>query len=224
MRNNPPLPAITGDVIRMVVTFFDTKASGANPKCRFDWMGLVFAGTGLNSDVNAFPTAFQTLAETTLKAVLPPTATIGLYQAQAVSRNDIVNAELVGTTFGTAGVNSLPSNAAAVIKRGTTVKGQHGRGRVSLPFVPDTFTTPATATDVLNATARTAYAAFIAAAWGTGVTPASITVNGRTYIPAITQTPPPGPNLVTLASPIFPGFVLLDPIVGSVRNRARKRR
>lgn len=58
---------------------------------------------------------------------------------------------------GTAGASNLALEIAANIRKETALKGRHGRGRIAMPAVPNTFVTPATAASVLNATGITAY-------------------------------------------------------------------
>jgi len=219
-RNNAPLPPIVGDCIKMVVTIVGTDRPGL---ITFPYMGTAFHGTGLAADVLAFPAAFKALAEATLKACLPPTATISQYEAQAVSRNDVRNTILSNAVIGTAGATSLPANVAAVIRRGAAIKGQHGNGRVSMPYIPNTFTTVATDPNLLNAAGLAAYNAFIAAVFGT-MAPVAVTVNGNNYYNALFQRPTPPSQLVTLGAPINVSYVLIETVLGTVKNRLRRRR
>jgi hypothetical protein len=220
-RTNASLPAIIGDCIKAVVNITGTDRVA---QLTIPFMGTVFSGAGLASDVAAFPAALKASIEATLKACLPLTATITLYQAQAVSRNDVRNASLVSNVAGTVALStSLPSNAGAVITRGVAVKGQHGRGRLTMPYVPNTFVTPAVDPNILNAGAITAYNAFIGALFGVSA-PAGIIVNGHTYYPALHQRPVPPAQVVSMGAVIVVSFCTLETTLGTIKNRLRRRR
>src|SRR4029077_10751149 len=98
---------------------------------------------------------------------------------------------------------------AAVIVRGTRLKGQHGSGRVMMPWVPNTFTTPATSPELLNAAGIAAYTAFMNAVFGTSA-PASVVAAGSTFNPAILSRPTPPSLLVTNGGIVQPAYTALD--------------
>lgn len=60
-------------------------------------------------------------------------------------------------TVGTVAGHALPAEVTAVLEKFTSLKGQHGRGRMEMPAVPISFTTPATNPNVLNAAGLVAY-------------------------------------------------------------------
>jgi hypothetical protein len=220
-RNNAFLAAIGGDCLQTVITVLGTDRPA---QLTMSWMSLAFQGAGLSADVTAFPAALKAALEPTLKACLPLTATITLYTAKCVSRNDVRNASVTSAQAGTVAMStSLPSNVAVIIQRGTFYKGQHGRGRLSMAYVPNTFITPATDPNLLNAAAVTAYTAFMVALFGTVAAPA-VSVNGHSYYPAILSRPTPPSQVVTNAAFISPSFCILDTLLGTVRNRGRRRR
>lgn len=70
---------------------------------------------------------------------------------------------------GTAGASNLPLEISANLRKETALKGRHGRGRIAMPGVPNTFVTPAAGSSVLNAAGIAAYDA-LAAALMTGLT------------------------------------------------------
>jgi hypothetical protein len=92
-----------------------------------------------------------------------------------------------------------------------------------MPFIPLTFTTPATAPDILNATGIAAYQAFINAVFGT-TSPSQITVNGHPYANCIATKPVPPSQVIGFASAVIPAYVGLEVLLGTIKNRLRKRR
>jgi hypothetical protein len=92
-----------------------------------------------------------------------------------------------------------------------------------MPYVPNTFVTPATDPNILNAAAQTAYNNFIAAMFGSSG-PIPVVVNGHSYYPALHQRPTAPSQLVTLAAIIGVSFVVLETLLGTVKNRLRRRR
>jgi hypothetical protein len=220
IRANQDLPAIIGDTLKLTALI-----SGKDrvAQISFPYMGTVFAGAGLAADVTAFGTAWVAAVTATLVAVLPTTSTLFQVDVAATNRLDVRTGQTTFTTVGTVVGNQLAENVAAVIVRGVAVKGQHGRGRVMMPQVPSSFTTPATDPNVLNATGQTAYTAFLQAVFGT-VAPPAIVVNGHSYYPAILQKPDPGSQLTSKAAVVGPAFCFIDVTLGTVRNRIRRRR
>jgi len=97
----------------------------------------------------------------------------------------------VATTVGTAGATSNPLEMAATIVKTSTLKGKHGRGRISMPAVPDTFITPATSPNQLNATGLAAYNALASALL------AGFVGGSTTWTPCITTRPTPPATLVS---------------------------
>lgn len=124
--------------------------------------------------------------------------------------NNIVG--VVSTTnSGTVGVRPaghLPTEVALVINRKSSVKGQHGRGRVSLPAI---------STGDVTASKMTLAAAITAVNTLAGGMSPTVTDGTNTYTPCIAQRAISSPKLVVGFSPItsvVPNFLL-----GTIRRR-----
>lgn len=119
-------------------------------------------------------------------------------------QTSITNAGSVGTRV----APHLPTQMAAVILRQCNVKGQHGRGRISLPAISAGDCTESTITLAAEKTALTnlSNAFFTTATDGINV-----------YIPVIAQRSPASPRLVTGASALTGARVNL--LLGTIRRR-----
>ncbi len=118
-------------------------------------------------------------------------------------------------TVGTVGAANLPLEMSVTIRKLTALKGQHGRGRISFPAVPTSFTTPAVDPNMLNAAGITAYSNIISNLTTTliiGPHNWQPYVVMRALIPA---TPP------TRGTPI--SSMLVDTVLGTARRRKEGR-
>ena len=103
-------------------------------------------------------TAFQEQVEPAYRDCL--TAQTNLYDVSVscLTQSSVLGANIdLGNNPGTVTGSSLPLEVAAVCARQSLLKGQHGRGRFSMPAVPVQFTTPSSNPNVLNAVGIVAY-------------------------------------------------------------------
>jgi hypothetical protein len=184
-RFNPPATPLNGTTLRHVV---QVTVQGQVTQVTFDYIAS-YVGPPSPSQISGFVAAWTTTYETLFLACLPPTANLSafitseLFFAATPTKVTIPP----GPRPGTAGVNNLPLEMAAVINKASSLRGQHGRSRTSMPAVPDTFTTPATDPNRINATGVGAYNAL----WNQLLVP--LADGGNTYGLAILTRPLP-PN------------------------------
>jgi hypothetical protein len=119
---------------------------------------------------------------------LAPQATAGdVYMELLVRATGKVSQSAVGVSarpFGIGGVSMAPTQAAAVVKKITGLAGRAFRGRVFVPFIPDSFLTTG---GELSAGVSAAYATFVALLFG----PQTFTVGGSstTVAPVLVHQP-----------------------------------
>jgi hypothetical protein len=188
-RSNAPAPAITGDVYRISLYMTNQNQVCINS---FDVMGDQFAsspGANMVALLNAWALNNQT-AFLTCMATL---CRLNYYLMQCLSSNVAPSIQKVAGASGSVATAPLPIEMAAIIKKTSALKGQHGRGRCFLPAVPVTFTTNTTDPNNLNAAALITYTALCTSI----LTPTP--AGGRVYTPCI-STRPIGPlHVVTNA-------------------------
>lgn len=211
MRLNPLPPAITGDVCRIVIQYLGLSGTYINT--------LDYQASALNAVTSAtlaaLAAAFQTAVEPSLKACLSDQATIAAYFASCLSLSTPATDFLVSGVAGTVAQPCLPNEMGAVIQKRTLLKGQHGRGRITLPAVPTTFTTPATNPDKINVTGGAAYSSLVTALEG------NLAAGGLTFTPCLSVRPAPPAILVTHAQQVT-NFAL-NTILGTARRRKEGR-
>lgn len=211
-RNNPPLPPLTFAVIRYTVqttylaqiyeSILDYIASG--PVTLSPTVLGVFDTNWRTANLTDF------LACISQDAMFVRTYTADLRPATTPT---VVNAS--GPTAGTVASHPLPGPVAAILTKRTNIKGQHGRGRMMMPWVGISFTTPATDPNVLNNTAFSAYNAFIAA-----IT-VPVAAGGANWTPSVITRPVPPAIAVTNGANIESWTV--QSILGTVRRRREGR-
>lgn len=152
-RTNPPVPIVTGPVIRNTVGVLFL---GQQFVVVCDYMGATPIGVNTGT-LTQFLTNWIIACETQWKGTLSPDASINKYLVSevAVGTTPTLVAPQVGK-IGTVAGTSENSILAAVATKYTAVKGQHGRGRFYFGPIPISFTSPAEP-DILNAGAITAY-------------------------------------------------------------------
>lgn len=160
-RNNPPAPAVTAAIARVTLT---TKTLGQLCLTTFDYLSNVPATSPSLADLTALAVQWDAgLSPKILACLSPQTAeyAISVAELHYGTTPTYVNLYAPGTV-GTAGATALPLEMGATLSRNGPLKGQHGRGRITMPGVPNTFVTPATDANILNAAALTAYGNLIA--------------------------------------------------------------
>lgn len=206
-RVNAPLPppgakavieiAVVGIVEgqRTVNTFYYAGAPAA-----------LLTSTDLLSAINAWTAAFLTDYKACLSS---DWAALGL-TATCLTQPTLqtVSAVAAGGVVGTGPASHAPNQVAVVISRYTATKGQHGRGRVYMPAVPDPWLTASSITGAAGIAAYTAFAADI----GTG-----ITVSGIAYAASVVQRAATSPRGIVGVGPIT--FTLPRYLTGTCRRR-----
>lgn len=213
-RVNMPQPVKTGNIIRISVYY----VTDVNVQITlFDYMNTAGATT-VAADVNNIASVFATAAQAQILACISPMSQIQQYIAQDISEGIAPSAISPVGVVGTAGTTYLPLEMQAGIRKLTSLKGQHGYGRVQMPAVPTTFTTPATDPNKLNAAGTTAYLALSIAMQ------VALTVGAHTYKPVVStriiQPKPPLPPISPLIT--HAGLItgtLVDGLLGTQRRR-----
>jgi hypothetical protein len=211
MRNNQPLPLLAPNAAALLTALF----TGANQIYEMTF-GYANSGAPVSAaDLLSLATAWVTEAQTDLLACLSEDITFTSVRVADAS-GGVLATQIATVTGGTGTVtaHAYPGPVAASILRNTNFRGQHGRGRISMPGVPLTFVTPATDPNALNSTAVTAYTALI------GVLANRITAS-QVWSPFLLTRPVPGSPLVTRGALITAWLV--DTILGSARRRKEGR-
>ncbi len=205
-----PLPSpASGNVVRMTV---ETLTNGQRCQNTFDYGDAI--GTPISaSALFTLIGDFQTQVQTQYLAVLSPLTTLVSVTASELKFGVTPSQVSIITpgTVGTAGATNLPLETGATMSRYSSIKGKHGRGRVTIPAVPNTFTTPATDANIINATGITAYNALSARLLGT------IVSGGNSWVPVLSVRPTPPSVLVSNTSGI--NSYVLRTTLGSARRR-----
>lgn len=207
MRNNPPAPPITGDLCRVTVAF--TGPSGIY-LIRLDYMANALSVV-TTSVLLALAAAVRTQVDTSLRGVVSNQLTVTNYTAACLSLSSPASQASASNLAGTVAAAPLPSEMGAVVRKLSLLKGQHGRGRITTPGVPVTFTTPATNPDSLNATGTGAFTTF------QNAVAANVTASGILFTPVISTTPLVPGALYTNAVVI--NLWSLDVTLGTARRR-----
>jgi hypothetical protein len=207
-RTNAIPPPITGDVYRMSIYTTSQSQVCINT---FDYMGSAFGATPATNMV-ALLNAWALNIQGPYLQCLATLARANYYLCQCVSSNTAPTIQKTISASGSVAAAPLPLEMAAILKKLSGLKGQHGRGRVFMPAVPTTFTTPTTDPNVLNTVGSLAYNALAI----TLLTAQA--VGGTTYLPVVSKRPVGPLNVVTNAA------VLLDmqPVSLLATQRRRK--
>lgn len=206
-RVNPPLPVvpaganvclyrIVGSVEnQLTVTTFYFMGGNAPPT-------TLQLGTILTNASNALRVLYLSCiaADWSLVSERIDVVNVNSIQGQTI----VTNAGALGSRV----APHLPTQMAAVILRQSNVKGQHGRGRISLPAISAGDCTESTITLAAEKTAL----ANLAAAFTT-----TITDGVNVYTPVIVQRSTATPRLVIGASPITGTHVNF--LLGTIRRR-----
>jgi len=208
-RNNPPAPVVTSPQLKLAI---ETVADGVRCQSVLSYNGQGNPYPTL-TDLQDFIAAWEAANEAQYLACLPPDAELVRYTCAEVGLGTCPTAVVLISPAepGTAGATHLPLEMAAVQTLRSNLKGQHGRGRLSMPAVPNTFTTPATDPNILNATGHTAYAALLAALL------ANIATALGTWVWTIHTRPSPPSVLVNSAANVVSATT--NDVLGTVRRR-----
>lgn len=213
-RNNPAAPTIVSALARVTI---GTVTSGQICLNTFDYLWSVPSTFASLADLTALGNAWDSAMDTLLKGVLSPlTALYSIAVAELHYGNAPTYTALYAPgTVGTAGATPLPLEIGASLARRGALKGQHGRGRVTMPAVPNTFTTPANDANRLNAAGLAAYVAFA----NQLIVP--LAVGGATWTHVISTRPvPPG---LTVDRAIAVSVYNVGVVLGTARTRKEGR-
>jgi len=132
-------------------------------------------------------------------------------RVDVVHRNDISGVDSFASagSGGTRAAGHLPTEVAIQLIRYSAVKGQHGRGRVSIPGVASA---DVTGSNISAGTLVTALNALVTQIL-TSVTDGS----GNTYVSAIGQRSTTSPKLIVGVSPVT--RIVVPTLLGTIRRR-----
>lgn len=208
-RNNPPAALITGPGVRVTLQY-QTDNNTQQNSIAYN-LGSSVVPTLL--DLQNFTTAWNT----TNLAPLQGTQTVNTTFFQLLvtevwyGLTPTYVATYTGGTTGsvTGGVYPLEVAVSAVWR--TSLKGQHGRGRIQFPNVPLSFVTPGTDPNSLNAAGISAYLSALAAL------NTSITTSLGIWFPVVIQRAIPPAVLSQRATQIASST--LNHVLGTQRRR-----
>lgn len=213
-RNNALAPLITGDIARITTTFESPSGNSTLIQNTFDFMRAGFSPGDLTSEIVFLGAVFVNNVSTTWAAVMNGGQQLVNVTVAILSRNDIATSVQQPAFSGGLSTATVNDMLAVVAVRRTPLKGQHGRGRISLGAVPTTFF-GANSNTVLTPLAYGKYVALCA------VFQRDITTSPGTWTPCITTRPPKGTFLVTRAAADV--IYSVDRVVGTVRRRKQGR-
>jgi hypothetical protein len=214
VRINADLPLFAP--LNAVVVVVQTKTDNQLSENTFGYLSTAPGGVtqiGLNQLAQNWAFVLQAL----YMDCLTVRTTITNILAALVSANDVPTGSfqpflgIVGTAAG----NPLPGEMAAIINRGTTTKGQHGRGRFSMPNVPAGFTSPGLDANILNGAGIVKYNAFMAQL------PNVLIGGGLTWLHSLLTRPLLPATIVSRGSVV--SSLTLNPLLGTVRRRKEGR-
>jgi len=214
-RVNAIAPVITGDVYRMLLNY---KFNGQQMFFGMDYMASNSAGNP-RVPLAALPGIWWAAVAMPLAAVFAGDVTFEALYAACISRSDIptiISTALAGTTTGSVVGGSLPSVMAAVMSKGSDLKGQHGRGRLMVgPPAASFVNTVGGDPDVLTAPALAFYATLATALMGPFALP------GQTAKPCISTRPLQPDTTVKNAAEVT--SIVTQPLLGTIRRRREGR-
>jgi len=183
----------------------------------FDWIART-AFTLTTSEMLSLISAHNSNSDVELLDCLSDQAVVENQVAISLTDASVPTVNLPRSVLnvGTAGVHNLPLEMSATLAKYTPLRGQHGRGRMSMPAVPVSFTTPATDPNLLNAAGITAYGAYIAKLVGT-----LTTATPKVWDPAVTERPVT-PDIITSRGGII-NLMIVRPVLGTARRRKEGR-
>ncbi len=203
----PPAPPVANNLIRITRT---SRADGQLCENTFDYVDATVTPIS-SANLDACCTNWKSFVDTTYLACLSPSSEMVSISAQELHFGTTPTQVQLDTpgTVGTAGTSCLPLEVGATLARVTDLKGKHGRGRITMPGVPDTFVTPTANSSELNATGVTAYDAL-------GVKLSSV-VPISAISPVVSTRPVPPSVLIDNAKPVT-GYITRI-ILGTQRRR-----
>jgi hypothetical protein len=160
-RTNAPLPVLATVAYRVTV-FYQLD----NQVCLWNMDYIMASSVQTASSEQNLANNFITACTTAIRGCLAADGLFSQVKVQCLTnpaRIPSIVAIIAGNQPGSVAGTHLPSEVAAIISKQTSTKGQHGRGRLYLPGVPNSFVTPGTDANRLNATGVAASAALATA-------------------------------------------------------------
>ncbi len=210
-RFNPPADPTTKAIARVTI---GTKTAGSICLTTFDYQWNTAATSPTLTDLNNLGNDWHTAFDTDFLACLSPQTSLYSTTVAELHYGTSPTYSVLDApgTVGTAGATALNLELGVTMTRYGPLKGQHGRGRITMPAVPNTFVTPATDSNVINATGLTAYNALAAGL----VSP--LVRGGSTWTPFISTRPVPPSTLVDF------GVLISNYAVRTIMGTARTRK
>jgi hypothetical protein len=207
---NAQAPLITGNLMRLVTS---VKASdGTMMDCLFDYMASTTDDSPVSS-MTAIWTAFNTTVRPTFLGCLATDASLWNVTIADIYPNTTPTALYTIVTPGTVTGSSLPNELQVTCDKTSTLKGQHGRGRIQMGPVPKTFQDTGANSNNITTAAQSIYAGLMSSFQAT------ITRGSINYSPVITTRPTAGtPYIYTRAQLTYTHVVRLT--MGTQRRRA----
>jgi len=214
MRVNAPLPALAAQPAVQITLFSVTSAQVCENTFQYITAGPAIPAT---SDLNQLAQDFWSLISAQAVLVTTGQTTFTQVTAALISSNNVPTGlyTLPGATVGAVAGSSLPLEMGAIMAKQTNVRGQHGRGRITLPAVPISFTTPATDPNIINAAGLTAYLNLA------NKFNAVLISGGVTWNAAVVTRPIPPAAVATNGTPIL--RVVTRALLGTARRRREGR-
>lgn len=206
-RTNPSLPAVANTECVVVVRVIG-KIENQTTMNTFYYFAPVNPPSALQ--IGTVGTNWQVSFAALYTACISADWTWVQTRVDVVSRNDLSGVSIVNLA-GTAGSRAAghePTQMGIVIRRGTTVKGQHGRGRFTLPAPASADITNSTVTSGALITALTNLENALINTVSDGV---------NNWTPCIAQRSPNSPKLVTGRAQI--NSYLANLVLGTIRRR-----
>lgn len=213
MRNNAPLPAITGPVARITQQVI---VHSQLCNVTFDYMSTVAAVIG-TADLLNLGSNWVTNFGANFRACMSQDASWVGYTVARLDVNTVPTGvfNISPAQAGTEAAASHPTDVCITLGRGTSVRGQHGQGRVLLPGVPLSFVTPATDPNRLNAAGVLAVGSFKDNLRGV------LTVGLISWVPVISTRPIAPATVVSKAGQVVTSVTRT--ILGTCRRRREGR-
>jgi hypothetical protein len=209
-RNNPPLPAITGDVIRITVLI---EADSQLLNNTFDYMSTTLSLPQLEAalEISGLLQQFVVNVIPAFTAWLDASVAINAVTAAYLNRTDVYSPFKAPIGVGTGSGGHLPLANQTTCRRYTQYRGQHGRGRIQLGPIWEGWVAPATLPNNINLAGQAAARALI----HSSVAP--LVGSSYTWTAVVATRPVKPAFLVTMAAPITTVYVVNE--IGTQRRR-----
>jgi len=209
---NPSLPEYNFDVVK--VSIFGVSPSGGRWQTKCYYRDTIPTPSFSTDDLNDFIVGFHAATIVEFNNVRAVDSVLTRMQAESLRNPALFPVEMSIDDPGSVTEDTLPPVCQATMQLRTATRGKHGRGRMQLPDIPETFSEDG----VISGTGTTEYAA-LSAKIGAGFSTATPT---RTWVSCLayrfTVTPDVDTGLYTLRSGDLTA-VGVRSIIGTQRRR-----